>query len=109
VDGNSDDRSDTISVFDGPPPSIQSFKTESEEIAGVSEWMSQQLQAGVKPHEIGVFVRSAAQLDRAKFAVKHAGQEFNLRGQASVRRRPVNQHNASGQRIGVPSRSRHGL
>ena len=32
VDGIADDRSDTISVFNGPPPVVQSFKTEDEEI-----------------------------------------------------------------------------
>src|SRR5207244_11268675 len=31
VDGNSEDRSDTVSVFNGPPPTIHSLKSESEE------------------------------------------------------------------------------
>jgi len=30
----------------------------------------------VKPHEFGIFVRSAGQLDRAKVAVEKAGQTF---------------------------------
>ncbi len=32
VDGNSEDRSDTVSVFNGPPPTIQALEDESEEI-----------------------------------------------------------------------------
>jgi hypothetical protein len=31
VDGNSEDRSDTVSVFNGPPPIVHSLKSESEE------------------------------------------------------------------------------
>jgi hypothetical protein len=31
VDGNAEDRSDTVSVFNGPPPTVQSVKNESEE------------------------------------------------------------------------------
>ena len=78
VDGNSDDRRDTVSVFDGPPPSVQSFKNEGDETAAVAGWIRQQLQAGVKPQEVGVFVRAAGQLDRARSAVQHAGMPFNL-------------------------------
>jgi ATP-dependent exoDNAse (exonuclease V) beta subunit len=31
VDGNAEDRSDTVSVFNGPPPAVHSLKSESEE------------------------------------------------------------------------------
>jgi hypothetical protein len=73
VDGNGEDRSDTVSVFNGPPPTIHSLKTESEETALVSNWIGERAEAGVLPHEFGVFVRSAEQLDRARAAVKAAG------------------------------------
>jgi superfamily I DNA/RNA helicase len=73
VDGNSEDRSDTISVFNGPPPSVRSLKSESEETMLVANWIGECAKAGVLPHEFGVFVRSAAQLDRARDAVKEAG------------------------------------
>ena len=59
VDGNSEDRSDTVSVFNGPPPTIHSLKSESEEIKTVGNWIAEQAKAGVLPHEFGVFVRSA--------------------------------------------------
>jgi Superfamily I DNA and RNA helicases len=78
ADGNSETRSDTVSVFNGPPPTIRTFKSESEEIRSVGGWIAEQSRAGVMPHEFGVFVRSAAQLDRARAAVKQAGAAFKV-------------------------------
>ncbi|MBS0165381.1 MAG: ATP-dependent helicase [Nitrospira sp.] len=39
ADGNTDDRRDTVSVFNGPPPLIQVLKTEKEETETVSAWL----------------------------------------------------------------------
>jgi superfamily I DNA/RNA helicase len=78
VDGNSEDRSDTISVFNGPPPAVHSLKSESDEGAFVGNWIAEHSKAGVLPHEFGVFVRSAMQLDRARAAVKAAGLAFKV-------------------------------
>ena len=78
VDGNTEDRSDTISVFNGPPPVIRVLKSEGEEIKSVGTWLAEQSKAGVLPHEFGVFVRSAAQLDRAQAAVKESGLPFKI-------------------------------
>jgi superfamily I DNA/RNA helicase len=78
VDGNSEDRSDTVSVFNGPPPTIYSLKSESEEIKAVGNWIAEQSKAGVLPHEFGVFVQSEAQLDRARAAVKQADLTFKI-------------------------------
>jgi len=78
VDGNSEDRSDTVSVFNGPPPVIRVLPTENEEIKSVATWLADQSKAGVLPHEFGVFVRSDAQLDRAKAAVKASGLSFKI-------------------------------
>jgi superfamily I DNA/RNA helicase len=78
VDGNSEDRSGTVSVFNGPPLTICSLKTESEEIRTVGKWISERTKDGVLPHEFGVFVRSAAQVDRARAAVKEAGIAFKV-------------------------------
>jgi superfamily I DNA/RNA helicase len=44
----------------------------------VSNWIGERAKAGVLPHEFGVFVRSAEQLDRARAAVKAAGFAFNI-------------------------------
>jgi superfamily I DNA/RNA helicase len=78
VDGNSEHRSDTISVFNAPPPVIRVFTDEAKEIAAVGTWLAEQSKAGVLPHEFGVFVRSAAQLDRAQAAVEAAGLPFKI-------------------------------
>ena len=78
VDGNSENRSDTVSVFNGPPPIIHTLKSESEEIEAVGNWIEETARTGVLPHELGVFVRSAAQLDRAQAAVKAAGIPFTV-------------------------------
>lgn len=78
ADGNVDDRRDTVSVFNGPPPLIQVLKSENEEIETVSTWLSDQLKAGVAPHEFGVFVRSEAELSRARVAVEGAGIPFKI-------------------------------
>jgi mRNA-degrading endonuclease RelE of RelBE toxin-antitoxin system len=78
IDGNSENRADTVSVFNGPPPTIHALKNESEEIKTVGAWMAERVKAGVLPHEFGVFVRSAAQLPRARAAVEAAGMAFKI-------------------------------
>jgi len=81
VDGNTEDRSDTVSAFNGPPPAIRTFKSEDAETQAAGAWMAEQAKAGVLPHEFGVFVRSAAQLDRAHAAVKAAAMAFRVLGE----------------------------
>jgi superfamily I DNA/RNA helicase len=78
VDGNIEDRSDTVSVFNGPAPTICSLKDDSEEIKTVANWIAERAKDGVLAHEFGVFVRSEAQLDRARAAVKDAGIAFKV-------------------------------
>mgnify|MGYP000147384507 CR=1 FL=1 len=64
VDGNREDRSKTISIFNGPKPFIKSFTSEDEEISFVEKWIESSVIKGLKPEEIGIFVRSKKQLDR---------------------------------------------
>ena len=78
VDGISDDRTDTISVFNGPPPTIQTLKGEDEEIATVGAWIAEHAKAGILPHEYALFVRSTDQMDRAQAAAKKAGLPFKV-------------------------------
>ncbi len=73
VDGNSEDRSDTVSVFNGPPPRIEVLPDELAEAAAVGKWLAACAKDGILPQEIGVFVRSDAQIDRARAAVAAAG------------------------------------
>src|SRR6202043_1080064 len=66
VDGNKENRNGTISTFNGPPPDIMVLKTPTEEIKAVSKWLAARMSEGIVPHEIGIFVRSAAELNRAR-------------------------------------------
>ncbi len=78
VDGNSEGRSDTISVFNSPPPVIQVLQDENEEINAVGLWLAEQMKSGVLPHELGVFVRSNEQITRAEAAVKEADLNYKV-------------------------------
>ena len=78
ADGNTEDRSHTVSVFNGPAPEILVLDTKAEEVARVSEWVSDRAKNGVAPHEFGIFVRSVAELDRARSAVQESGIPFKV-------------------------------
>jgi mRNA-degrading endonuclease RelE of RelBE toxin-antitoxin system len=78
VDGNTEKRDDTISVFNGPVPAILAIDDESEERDAVAHWIVELSKTGLLPHEFGVFVRSDAQLDRARAAVEGAGLAFKI-------------------------------
>ncbi len=73
VDGNADERDRTVSVFNGPPPETQIFATPTDEIAAAAAWIGRAIADGIAPSEIGVFVRSRAELARARAAVEGAG------------------------------------
>jgi superfamily I DNA/RNA helicase len=73
VDGNSENRKGTISVFNGPEPMIETFDDEQSEINAVACWLKQQIDEGIAAHEIGVFIRSSAQMSRAQESVNQAG------------------------------------
>ncbi len=72
VDGNTEDRRGTVSVFNGPIPGIHVLDSIEEERNAVSQWLSERRSEGVLPHEMGVFVRSEKELDRARGAVEDA-------------------------------------
>ncbi len=78
VDGNTEERGHTISVFNGPTPAIQVLQSEEKEIQAVCDGLLACAKQGVRPHEIGVFVRSEAQLDRARQAVAAAKLPFKV-------------------------------
>lgn len=78
IDGNVENRSDTVSVFNGPPPCIKTLKTLEEEAKTVGLWMKECIKLGVTPQEIGVIVRSSNQLNRAISAVSNASLPFKI-------------------------------
>jgi superfamily I DNA/RNA helicase len=78
VDGNVDDRSGTISVYNGPAPVVKVVGGPDEERVLVQQWINERISDGVKPDELAVFVRSAAQVARATAAVEASGVPFTL-------------------------------
>lgn len=73
VDGNKENRKGTVSVFNGPFPTIERHDYPNDESDAVGRWIAEQVGSDVQPEEIGIFVRSAEQLPRAIAAVTSAG------------------------------------
>lgn len=78
VDGNTEDRSDTVSVFNGPQPTVQIANGSDSERDLVACWLSACTDEGILPHEIGVFVRSMAEVERAEAAISQAGLAYKV-------------------------------
>lgn len=72
VDGNVEERTGTVSMFNGPAPDIRMFDSESDEIAEVGKWLKECTNAGLAPRELGVFVRTQSMLPRAEASVQAA-------------------------------------
>ena len=73
VDGNTEQRASTVSVFNGAEPIVRVLPSPAEETAEIADWLRARAQDGYAPDEIGVFVRSKAELERATSAVEAAG------------------------------------
>ena len=78
VDGNTEERRGTVSVFNGATPDINILDSVEDECKAVSEWLSKRGSEGVLAHEMGVFVRSDKELDRARNAVEDAELPFKV-------------------------------
>lgn len=78
VDGNIEDRRGTVSVFNGPTPEIRAYRSEDEECDAVTNWLLERIKDGVAPHELGIFVRSAGQLERALAVINASGIPFSV-------------------------------
>ncbi len=62
-------------MFNGPEPTLDVYETADDESEAVGAWLVARAAEGVRPSEMGVFVRSDAELDRARAAVAAAGME----------------------------------
>lgn len=78
VDGNTETRSGTVSVFNGPPPARMVLDSTDLECGAVAKWLQERVGEGILPHEVGVFVRSATQVDRATAPLKAAEVPFKV-------------------------------
>ena len=77
-DGKLEKRDDTISLFNGPAPIIQRFRTVTAETQAVADWLAQQTKAGVSPAEIALFVRSEFEISRAVAAANAAQMAYKV-------------------------------
>lgn len=73
VDGIEEDRRGTVSIFNGPEPEVMTYDSLEQEIAETASKIKKAISDGFPPEEIGVFVRSTAELSRARKAVKDSG------------------------------------
>jgi len=78
VDGNKEDRKDTVSTFNSLPRTVTALDTPKDEIKAVNQRLTARANEGIVPHEIGVFARSAAKLDRARTAVEGAKLPYKV-------------------------------
>ena len=78
VDGNVEDRRGTISAFNGEPPTIHRCESEQDEAEIVGVWLQERRDEGVEAVEIGVFVRSTTELERACAAAREAGLPYRV-------------------------------
>lgn len=65
ADGEQLERNHTISAFGGEPPVIKGYANEEAEKDAVVAFINNRLDAGVKPHEMALFVRSQNEFNRA--------------------------------------------
>ena len=78
ADGNLEERTGTISVFNGPPPTVRILEDEESEVNAAAEWLRKVLSDGLKPSEVGIFVRSLNQIGRATEVARRADVPFAI-------------------------------
>jgi superfamily I DNA/RNA helicase len=78
LDGTIEQRTGTISVFNGTAPHIATFANTVLEQQAICKCLQEFMAKGIKPQEIGVFVRSNLELPRAKAAINQAALPFKI-------------------------------
>lgn len=76
ADGNSENRNDPVSAFNGPQPKLVAFTSKEEEIQAVADWLNSLVEEGLEPREIAVFVRSENEFLRAAKSLEAAQTPF---------------------------------
>lgn len=78
VDGIKEERHGTVSLFNGPSPVVKCFASRPDEVAAVAGWLKERIAEGMPPHELGIFVRSEAELPDAQKAAEAAALPFRV-------------------------------
>jgi len=85
VDGNEEKRRGTISLFEGPEPTVVISDTEADEASVVSEWLRAREAEGLKLEQMAIFVRSDVFFRRIRAALKLMNVEgFELTDKAEI-------------------------
>lgn len=77
-DSNGESRRNTISIFDGAVPCIKALESQRDETKFVADTLSSFISQGMKPGEIGIFVRSRLEIQRAQKAAAQAGLQSDV-------------------------------
>jgi superfamily I DNA/RNA helicase len=72
VDGREEDRRGTVSVFEGPAPDVWLAASVDEERDRIAAFVSTALADGIPAEQIGIFVRSRREIERARAAMELA-------------------------------------
>ena len=78
VDGNTEVRAGTISVFNGAEPAIVVTSSVEDEMGTVAAWLSRLADEDLAPDEVSLFVRSSDQIARATAAAEKAGLPYTV-------------------------------
>src|SRR5690606_32035963 len=78
VDGVVEERTGTISIFNGPQPNIKVLPNQASECEFVTTWLLARVADGVPTNEIAVIVRSESEWQRAVNAVEAAGLPYAI-------------------------------
>lgn len=78
VDGNVEERRGTVSAFSGPAPDVRVFDSTDAEVERVAGWLRDRAQEDVTPQEMAVFVRSGAEIERARATLQKADLPFRV-------------------------------
>ena len=78
VDGNTEERRWTVSVFSGPRPVIRVMETVEGEAGCLADWLKDLVGRGLKADETAVFVRSEGEIQRALSGIEAAGLPHRL-------------------------------
>jgi superfamily I DNA/RNA helicase/mRNA-degrading endonuclease RelE of RelBE toxin-antitoxin system len=76
VDGVTEERRGTISVFNGVEPVVAVERSEEDERERIASWLRDRTGEGLRPHEMTIFVRSAAEVARAEAVARAADLPF---------------------------------
>lgn len=76
LEGETESRKGTVSLFNGPSPELKIQDSKDMEIDSVADLIHGMKEQGFLEGEIGIFVRSEAQLPRARASLKKAGMNW---------------------------------